>query len=149
MSSCKHDSLGRSIYLTAQTMRNYLERTLKPYGLTGEQFHLLKNMDITQGRPQSELCELVEKSPANITRILDRLAKKNLVIRQDNPNDRRSSLVFQTENGQLLVAEVTDLLSSFSAEIEKGIKPKELALFKKVLSQIDINLNRLSEHFGE
>lgn len=149
MSTCQHDSLGRLIYLTSQTMRNYVERILRPYDLTGEQAHLLKSMDISVGRPQSELCELVGKTPANITRILDRLEKKDLIIRRDNPDDRRSSLVFQTQSGRSLSAEVASLFTTLSAEIEQGIRPEDVTAFKKVLSQIDTNLQRLSEHRGD
>ena len=91
MASCQTNSVGRLIYLTSQTMRNHVERVLKPFDLTGEQAHLLKNMDITRGRSQNELCELAGKNPANITRILDRLEKKELIVRRENPDDRCQS----------------------------------------------------------
>ncbi len=149
MSTCQHDSLGRLIYLTSQTMRNYVERVLKPYDLTSEQAHILKSMDVSVGRPQSELCELVGKTPANITRILDRLEKKELIIRRNNPADRRSSLVFQTPNGLRLSSEVSSLFTTLSAEIEQDIRPEDVTVFKKVLSQIDTNLQRLSEPRGD
>ena len=149
MSTCQHESLGRLIYLTSQTMRNYVERVLKPYDLTIEQAHLLKSMDISVGRPQSQLCELVGKTPANITRILDRLEKKELIIRRNNPDDRRSSLVFQTPNGLRLSSDVSSLFTTLTAEIEQNIRPEDVAVFKKVLSQIDTNLQRLSEHRGD
>jgi len=149
MSTCQHDSLGRLIYLTSQTMRNYVERVLKPYDLTSEQAHILKSMDVSVGRPQSELCELVGKTPANITRILDRLEKKELIIRRNNPADRRSSLVFQTPNGLRLSSEVSSLFTTLSAEIEQDIRQEDVTVFKKVLSQIDTNLQRLSEHRGD
>ncbi len=149
MTTRKHDALGRLIYLTAQTMRNHVERVLKPYHLTSEQAVLLKNMDISTGRPQSELCDLVGKNPANITRILDRLEKKELIIRRDNPDDRRSSLVFQTQNGQRLSAEVASLFTTISARIEEDIRPADVAVFKKVLGRINTNLQRLSEYRGD
>ena len=105
MATCQSNSLGRLIYLTSQTMRNYVERVLKPFDLTGEQAHLLKNLDTATGRSQNELCELAGKSPANITRILDRLEKKKLIVRRENPDDRRSSLVLQTETGSRLCSD--------------------------------------------
>ena len=149
MSTSEHDSLGRLIYLTSQTMRNHIERVLKPYDLTGEQFHLLKSMDIAVGRPQSELCELVGKTPANITRILDRLEKKELIIRRKNPDDRRSSLVLKTQNGLRLSSEVSALFTALGTRIEEDIKPEDVVVFRKVLSQIDTNLKRLSENRGD
>lgn len=149
MSTCQHNSLGRLIYLTSQTMRNHVERALKPFDLTSEQAHILKNMDTRVGRPQNELCELVGKTPANITRILDRLEKKGLIIRRDNPDDRRSSLVFQTQTGLRLSEEVSSLFTVLSAEIERNISADDVAIFEKVLAQIDANLQHLSENPGE
>lgn len=149
MSSCQHNSLGRLIYLTSQTMRNYVERVLKPFHLTGEQAHILKNIDISAGRSQNELCELAGKTPANITRILDRLEKKKLIIRRDNPDDRRSSLVFQTAAGAQLSGSVSKLFEQLSAEIERDISPEEIAGFRNVLAKIDTNLDRLSDQNGE
>ncbi|MBT8360460.1 MAG: hypothetical protein HKP41_17760 [Desulfobacterales bacterium] len=64
MSSCPLESLSRPIYLASQTMRNYAERILKPFDLTSEQFHLLKNTKHGHGLSPSILCELVEKRPA-------------------------------------------------------------------------------------
>jgi DNA-binding MarR family transcriptional regulator len=130
-------------------MRNHVERVLKPFDLTGEQAHILKNIDISAGRSQNELCELVDKTPANITRILDRLEKKNLIIRRDNPEDRRSSLVFQTSAGARLSASVAKLFEQLSAEIERDISPEDIAGFRNVLAQIDTNLDRLSDQNGD
>jgi DNA-binding MarR family transcriptional regulator len=135
--------------MTAQILKNHLERVLSPFDLTGEQFHLLKNTNTSSGYSQNELCRLVDKSPANLTRILDRLEKKELVIRMDNPEDRRSSLVFQTKQGESLVKQVSSLFQKLSAEVEKGIKVEERKIFHKVLNQIDLNLQNLSEQYGE
>ena len=149
MSSCHHDSLGRHIYQTAQTLKNYFEKLLSPFDLTGEQFHLLKNMDTNTGHSQNKLCRLVDKSPANLTRILDRLEKKGLIVRCDNPEDRRSSLVFQTESGLALTTQVSSMFLGLSQKIEKGIGNDEKIIFQNVLSQIDTNLQKLSEKNGD
>lgn len=149
MSSYLHESLSRPIYLTSQTMRNYAERILKPFDLTSEQFHLLKNTKHGHGLSQSALCDLTGKSPANITRILDRLESKGLVKRCENPHDRRSSLVFQTASGESLVSEVSSLFTIISMEIEQDISPQDRAVFKNVLKRIDSNLDRLLKRHGD
>ena len=149
MSSCHHHSLGRHIYLTSQIIKNHVEKLLGPFDLTGEQFHLLKNTDTETGQSQNELCRLVDKSPANLTRILDRLEKKELIIRNDNPEDRRSYLVFQTPAGDALVTRVSSLFLNLSEEIEKGISDQEKDTFQKVLGKIDTNLQKMSEKNGD
>ena len=149
MNSCQHNSLGRHIYTISQVLRNHLERVLSPFDLTGEQFHLLKNTSTSTGYSQNELCRLVDKNPANMTRILDRLEKKGLVVRKDNPEDRRSSLVFQTTQGQAMVRQVSTLFQELSDAVEQGISTAERITFLKVLDKIDLNLQKLSARYGE
>ncbi len=106
MSSCEEESIGRQIYICGQAMRNYADQKLKNHDLTVEQLHILKQLYLAAGQTQSQLCEGVGKSPANITRILDRLEKKGRVNRKNNPGDRRSTLVFLTEEGEVLEDQV-------------------------------------------
>lgn len=142
-------SIGRMLYETTQNIKNWVEKLLAPFDLTGEQFHLLKSVSVEVGIPQRSLCELVIKTPANLTRILDRMEKKGLVIRKDNPEDRRSSLVFRTEVGEQLVEEATGVLIPLANRIKNGIEKEDLEVFKQVIHQIDQNLFILPSSSGE
>ena len=149
MSSCHYDSLGRRIYLTSQAIRNNIDRLLKPFDLTREQLHLLKNLDRQKGRTQSEIGGLTGKSPANTTRILDRLEKKNLIVRRDNPEDRRSQLVHLTIEGAELSAEMSDLIKALSSRIEENIDKEDRAVVVKVLGRMEANLLQISKDPGD
>ena len=149
MRSCENESIGRLIYKTSQIMRNYAEKLLKPYDLTVEQFHLLKQTSLDNGISQNVICQLVEKKPANITRILDRLEKKKWVKRQPNPSDRRSSLVFLTSEGDRIIDEVSTLFESYSGRFVEGISPGDEDLFRSVLEKINNNLNKLTNEISQ
>lgn len=144
MKSCDEESIGRLLYLTTQAMTLHAEKALKPYGLTVEQFILLKNMPEDNTLSQNQLCEIVEKSAANVTRILDRLEKKAFIKRKQNPADRRSTLLFLTDRGKELVEEVHSLFESFSEHLTKGISSQEQALFTRLLYKIRANLDTLT-----
>lgn len=143
MSSCEHESVGRLIYKTSLNLRNYAEKMLNPYDLTVEQFHLLKNASVNRGLNQNQLCEQVGKKPANITRILDRLEKKSWIERRANPDDRRSSLIFLTKEGERIISEVSDKFEGYSSWLIKGISPEEEILFREILGKIDRNIESL------
>ncbi len=145
MGSCHNESIGRLIYKTSLMLRNYAEKLLSPYDLTVEQFHLLKQTSVKSGMSQSQLCKLVDKKPANITRILDRLEKKRWVKRQKNPADRRSSLVFLTGEGERIIGEVSTLFESYSDWFVEGIGLEEELLFRTVLGKINNNISKLME----
>ncbi len=149
MTTCRHDSIGRRIYLTSQAIRTHVDQLLKPFDITMEQFHILKTIERQHRPTQSALCEMTGKSPANITRILDRLAKKKLIVRRDNPADRRSQLVLLTGEGAGLAARMSALFSHLSIRIENNIDTEDMAVVNKVLGQIEANLRALSKDIGD
>ena len=145
MSSCEEESLGRQIYICGQAMRSYADQKLKKHDLTIEQLHILKQLSVTAGQTQSQLCEVVSKSPANITRILDRLEKKGSVIRCNNPEDRRSVLVSLTKGGESLLADVNALFEGLGPDVVAGISPEKQKTAINVLKKILENLSGLTE----
>ena len=149
MTSCQHDSLGRRIYLISQAIHNNIDRLLKPFDLTREQLHLLKSLDRQQGRTQREIGAATGKSAANTTRILDRLEKKNLIVRRENPEDRRSQIVLLTAEGVELRKEMSRLLETLSTRIEENIDNQDMAVVVRVLGCIEANLLHLAKDPGD
>jgi DNA-binding MarR family transcriptional regulator len=140
MSCDKNESMGRQIYMAAQDIKNFAEKILLPYGLTLEQFHLLKNIAGKDGMSQRTLGLLVSKSPANITRILDRLEAKSLVSRRNSPDDRRATQVFLTKKGLAVLQQALGVLESFSAQLTSGIDLVEQEATRATLHKIARNL---------
>jgi DNA-binding MarR family transcriptional regulator len=149
MPDCQQNSLGRRIYLISQAIRNNVERLLKPFDLTSEQLHLLKNLDRQEGRTQRQIGAATGKSAANTTRILDRLEKKNLIVRRENPEDRRSQIVLLTVEGEELRKEMSRLLEALSTRIEEYIDNQDMAVVVRVLGRIEENLLHLAKDPGD
>ncbi|MFL6198254.1 MAG: MarR family winged helix-turn-helix transcriptional regulator [Thermoanaerobaculia bacterium] len=79
---------------TADVVRRYIARVLEPYGITPQQFNVLRILRgaRTEGIPTLAIAErMIEEAPG-ITRLLDRLEAKGLVRRQRCPEDRRQVL---------------------------------------------------------
>ncbi len=145
MSSCQDESIGRQMYKTSLHLRNYAEKVLSPFDLTVEQFHLLKRVAMNCGLSQRQLCEELDKKPANITRILDRMEKKEWIERRPNPADRRSSTIYLREEGQRIITEVSSLFESYSGRFLGGIEIEEERVFRLVLEKIDNNIRALTD----
>ncbi len=138
------ESFWRLIALTSQAMRSYADQRLKSYDLTVEQLQVLKETDMDEGLPQRELSSLTGKSPANMTRILDRLEKKNKIVRKLNPHDRRSILVFLTKEGERLRHEVINLFEGLRSELVAGIEVEKQLVAAEVLKAIRNNIGKMS-----
>lgn len=143
MNSSREESFWQLIGQTGRAMRSYADRCLRGYSLTVEQLQVLKNIDAVVGLPQSELCQLTGKSPANITRILDRLEKKSRIERRANPTDRRSSLIFLTGEGVALCDEVNRLFTGLRADLVVGISSDKQRIAAEVLREIRCNIEKM------
>jgi len=147
MTTCQHDPIGRLVYMTTMALKSYLENRVKPYDLTAEQFHVLKSLSEENGITQNKLCEMVMKSPANMTRILDRLEKKECIERRANPDDRRSTLVSLTPGGEDLLGLVRSELHGFEAEITAGLSGQQIQEIKDGLKIIHANIVELTGRY--
>ena len=143
---CTHsedEPLGRLIYHMAQDLGNYAEKILKPFALTLEQFQIIKTLPCTEGMTQKDIGAAVSKTPANMTRILDRLEEKNLIERRRSPKDRRTTLVFMTANGKKMTEKVTEVFETFSAQFLKGVTDQEQKVIRAAFAKMTANLQKL------
>ncbi len=93
---------GSLLNQVGRELTTAVERLLAPLGLTAQQAAVVLH---ASGKPvpPGRLAELVGTDTAGMTRLLDRLADKDLIRRTRHPDDRRSLLVELTDAGRALV----------------------------------------------
>ena len=100
---------------TADVVRRYIARVLEPYGITPQQFNVLRILRGAgpEGTPTLTIAErMIEEAPG-ITRLLDRLEAKGMVSRQRCPEDRRQVLCHATP-------QALDLLGRIDAAMDEA-----------------------------
>jgi DNA-binding MarR family transcriptional regulator len=107
-------SLGQELVVgllrTADLVRRAVDRALAPYGVTPQQYNVLRILRGAgaTGLPTLEIGgRMLEQAPG-ITRLLDRLEAKQWVRRERCPQDRRQVLCWLTPAGLLLVERLDD-----------------------------------------
>ncbi len=89
-------------------------------GVTGPQLVLLKELQRQQCLSIRELTRSIHLSQATVTGIIDRLEKKQLVIRCQSQQDRRRVTVQLTEAGENLLRQAPPMMQeTFVAAFEK------------------------------
>ena len=136
--------LGRLIYSTARDIHTMAEKILTPHGLTVEQMHLLKNVTSKNGMTQKMLGSAVDKTPANLTRILRRLETKDLIVRRPESGDRRENLVFLTGKGRDLVKDVHETFQLFSARMFNGISDETQRTVRSCMEKMQRNIKEMA-----
>lgn len=80
----------------------------KPYGITTQQFNVLRILkgQYPKAVTNSDIRERMLDKMSDISRIIDRLEKKGLVIRSDCPSDRRLVDVLISQEGLSLLMKI-------------------------------------------
>jgi len=134
-------SIGYRVTLAANAMHAMFAKKIEPLGIAPEQYAVLKMISEDQESTSSGIAERLGKGKPTVTRALDALEKKCLVLRAESKNDRRAKRIRLTEEGQKIVADVTPIAKTFNDSIFSQLQPEEAEIFFKVLDTIHHTLN--------
>jgi DNA-binding MarR family transcriptional regulator len=99
----------------------------------------LKSLFFISNQGSSHLGQLAAAlgvTPANVTGIVNRLVKHNLVTRSENEQDRRMLLLKTTRQGEELLANLRERRRSIMAEILARLSADELAILARGLTSL-------------
>jgi DNA-binding MarR family transcriptional regulator len=138
---------GDSIELLLSRVLSKWRRTIlkefKKYDMTTEQWSLLNRLWEQEGISQTKLAQMTSKDLPTITRILNKIENKELIVRKSDPNDRRASLIFLTEKGRLLEDKLNPIAKNISERALENISGEDIDKLKKVLNNIFMNLEEM------
>jgi len=140
-------SIGHYIGSAHNMIRKVFIQYLKDHGLsfTPEQLVILKRLSREEGLTQNEIASYFLRDSASITRIIDSLEKKDLVIRKKIATDRRANQVCITPTGKAVLMKIFPLAKELNGRFLEGIEEEEFALFQQVISKILQNAEKVTE----
>lgn len=94
--------LLRELVRTYQAFDSYSSQHIRTLGLTTSQFDVIATLGNTPGMSCREIGEKTLMVKGTLTGVLERLEKKKLIARRENPEDKRSVLVQLTPAGEAL-----------------------------------------------
>lgn len=114
---------------------------LTRYDLSRASFNVLAVLEQERCLPLSRLSELLVKTAANITGLIDGLEKRGLVRRVSHPEDRRVKLAELLPAGEELIGEILPLhhqsLRGFFSSLDERELQTLTTLMKKILESDD------------
>jgi MarR family transcriptional regulator, organic hydroperoxide resistance regulator len=127
-----------SLLKTADTLMQDLEQLLKPRGLTGAQYNVLR---ILRGaEPEGLACsaigeKMISHDP-DVTRLLDRMEKRALISRQRQASDRRVVKTRITSEGLELLSRLDEPVSDLHKRQFRQVSQRRLREFRELLEKI-------------
>lgn len=131
--------IGYQVYTTQRALAKSLDHTLSPFGITSGQWNALNQLNEHGAMTQKELADILKKEPATVARLLDRLVKRELVIRTTHPEDRRANIIEITPAAIELLEEIEPCVVARADLIAQGISDKDLDTFFNVLGIVRKN----------
>jgi DNA-binding MarR family transcriptional regulator len=117
-----------------------MHELLDDLGLYKGQPSMLRALWAEDGMTHSELAEQLDRCPATITKMVQRMEKAGFVERRSDPSDERLSRVYLTAAGRDVKAAVEEVWEAFEARIVAGFSEQEIALLRSLLARVCRNL---------
>ena len=105
-------------------------------GLTPAELNVLATLGDGQPRTVSQLADDVGSRATTMTSVLDRLARRELITRQQHPSSRRSVVIALTASGASAAETVRTAVAELESALLKELSPVQLAGLRAGLEQL-------------
>ncbi|MFQ6609461.1 MAG: MarR family winged helix-turn-helix transcriptional regulator [Fidelibacterota bacterium] len=131
-------NFGHFVAMSARLMRNSINHWFREqgYDLTIDHLMIMKILCHSDGISQQGIADFFSKDKGTITRMINTMEGKNLVVRIPDRSDRRSKLIYLTPYGKNLQQEMFQAVLDFNESLISDIPKDDLERCVGVLGKI-------------
>ncbi len=126
----------RELVRTYQAFSSYSEAHIRQFDLTPAQFDVIATLGNTNGLSMGEIGEKTLITKGTLTGVIDRLIKKQLVIREVPEDNRRNVIVQLTHQGQEIFEQSFPSHIAHLKERFDLLQPTDLEVLTALLVQL-------------
>jgi DNA-binding MarR family transcriptional regulator len=141
-------SIAHLIFHLSRHLAITMDRQMAPFNLTGQQGALLLRSCATPDATPTQLASSLGTDNAGITRLLDRLESKALVVRRMSATDRRAIVIEPTAAGRALVPQLLPVVRGVTAQLLDGFAADELPVLQALLRRLLDNVELREQETG-
>lgn len=124
---------------TNDILEKLVKNDAQQYGLNISEFAVMELLYHKGPQPINRIQERILIANSSTTYILDKLEKKNYIIRERDENDRRSMKAALTEEGDNLISSIFPAHSELLTDLFSALSDEELSAFREMLKKISAN----------
>lgn len=131
-----------SILMSCQQKMSYsISQEMKVFGITSQQYEVLKilNANSKELINLNKVKENMRENVPDISRIMQRLVEKGLIIRQKQSSDKRNSTVSINKKGADLLAQIDPVIKKRMESFFEVLSQDELQEFSKIIQKVNQN----------
>lgn len=127
-----------NLIYTAHWLGHETAGVLKPYGISVQQFNILRILRGLGKEPATVklLTERMLDRMSNASRLVDKLLAKGLVAREECPHDRRRVNIWITEEGLRVVGEASEKVDVHVSQFFNPLSEAEARQLNETLDRI-------------
>lgn len=136
-----NDANGSLLIIIDRTARA-LEKRLQNiflragHNITVEQWMVMLLLWQQNGQVQQQIADAIAKDKATVTRLINGLEKRNLIVRVPDKNDRRQKHIFLTNLGKQLEEDLIMLSIENAGYAQEHIPPEDIQKCSDVLYKV-------------
>ena len=144
--SSARERFGMMFVGVSRRWRAGVDSSLAQAGLTDATWRPLVHIERSGGGiSQKELAARLDLDASTLVRLIDVLVSKSLVERRADAHDRRSKLLYLTEQGRTALAPLKERLFMAESEMLAGLTDEQITTFSAMLEHIDTNIRALQD----
>jgi MarR family transcriptional regulator, organic hydroperoxide resistance regulator len=126
--------------VATRRITRFYNRRLRRFGITYNHLFILTCLWEQDGVHVKDLAQQLYLDSSSLTGHLDRLERAALVVRQDDPDDRRAVRVCLTEKGRQLKARLEPIGQELKETLQRGVPPERIRAFTAALRNMSSRL---------
>jgi len=136
-----YDNVGTLLDRTTRLLKAHYQRAFRDAGIdiTPEQWVVLDQLSKAGSSSQTELANGTFKDAPTVSRIIDKLASKELAVRKRFPGDRRRYQVVLTEKGETTHARLLPRVQELRVQMWSGLTAGDYDELTRILGTIRDN----------
>jgi len=138
-----HESTGYLVRDANRAFQRLLERRIAPHGVTRGQWYFLRVLWTEDGLSQRELSTRVGMMEPTTVVALQSMERTGLIRRVRSADDRRKAQVWLTPKAKRLRERLLMVARGITEQAAEGISRVDLERFRKVVSRMTKNLDRI------
>jgi len=127
-----------NLIFTGNWINNQINQAVKPFGITPQQYNVLRILKGQHPEPSSILLitERMLDKMSNASRLVEKLRTKGLLERKACKDDRRQVDVIITKKGIELLEQITKEVNNLEEELTKAIEENEAKGCNEILDKL-------------
>lgn len=132
------DITERKITKIAREAEKLVLLTMREEGVGTAEIDLIHALRHNPGCTQARLAEILHADKAAIARRTKNLEAKGYLVRENDPGDKRSQLLYPTEKAETLKSSKTEIEAAFYEYLIFTLTDEEATVFASVLDKLYI-----------